>query len=95
MRLAQLQPYLVIVDAESDARDAPEHVDMAASDAARTIVMFTNDGDTSHVKDAPVYIVAVLAPQHIRLILKVALARITRSSVTSAAGVNKSDTWWH
>ena len=51
-RLAQLQPDLIIVDAESEARDALEHVVMATRDARRPIVMFTNDDDTTHVKDA-------------------------------------------
>jgi response regulator NasT len=48
-RLAQLQADLVIVDAESDARDALEHVVMATRDERRPIVMFTSDEDTSHV----------------------------------------------
>lgn len=79
-RLAQLQPDLVIVDAESEARDALEHVVMATREAPRPIVMFTNDEDTRHVKDAlaagvTAYIVAGLAPQRIRPILEVALAR--------------------
>lgn len=79
-RLAQLQPDLVIMDADSEARDVLEHVVMATRDAPRPIVMFTNDEDTSHVKDAlaagvTAYIVAGLAPQRIRPILEVALAR--------------------
>ena len=79
-RLAQLQPDMIIVDAESDARDALEHVVMATRDARRPIVMFTNDDDTSHVKDAvaagvSAYIVAGLSAQRIRPILDVALAR--------------------
>jgi len=79
-RLAQLQPDMVIVDAESDARDALEHVVMATRDAPRPIVMFTNDSDTSHVPDAvaagvTAYVVAGLAPERIRPILEVALAR--------------------
>ena len=79
-RLAQLQPDLVIVDAESEARDALEHVVMATRDAPRPIVLFTNDEDTTHVRDAVAagvcaYIVAGLAPQRIRPILDVALAR--------------------
>jgi response regulator NasT len=79
-RLAQLQPDLVIVDAESEARDALEHVVMATRDARRPIVMFTNDSDTSHVKEAvaagvSAYIVAGLAPERIRPILDVAMAR--------------------
>ena len=51
-RLAQLQPDLVIVDAESEARDALEHVVVATRDARRPIVLFTNDEDTTHVRDA-------------------------------------------
>ena len=79
-RLAQLQPDMIIVDAESEARDALEHVVMATRDERRPIVMFTNDADTSHVKDAvaagvSAYIVAGLSPERIRPILDVAMAR--------------------
>ncbi len=79
-RLSQLQPDMIIVDAESDARDALEHVVMATRDERRPIVLFTNDGDTSHVKDAvaagvSAYIVAGLEPARIRPILDVAMAR--------------------
>ena len=79
-RLAQLQPDMIIVDAESEARDALEHVVVASRDARRPIVMFTNDADTTHVKDAvaagvSAYIVAGLAPERIRPILEVAMAR--------------------
>jgi response regulator NasT len=79
-RLAQLQPDMIIVDAESEARDALEHVVVATRDARRPIVMFTNDNDTSHVRDAvaagvSAYIVAGLSVERIRPILDVALAR--------------------
>jgi response regulator NasT len=79
-RLAQLQPDLIIVDAESDARDALEHVVMATRDARRPIVMFTNDHDTNNARAAvaagvTAYIVAGLQPDRIRPILDVALAR--------------------
>ncbi len=82
-RLAQLQPDLIIVDAESDARDALEHVVMATRDARRPIVLFTNDDDSGHVKEAvaagvSAYIVAGLATQRIQPILQVALARFER-----------------
>jgi response regulator NasT len=78
-RLAQLQPDLIIVDSESEARDALEH-GAGHARGARPIVMFTNDEDTTHVKDAVAagvcaYIVAGLAPQRIRPILDVAMAR--------------------
>ncbi len=79
-RIEQLQPDLIIVDAESAARDSLEHVVMATRDERRPIVLFTNDEDTSHVKDAvaagvSAYIVAGLAADRIRPILDVAMAR--------------------
>jgi response regulator NasT len=79
-RIAQLQPDMIIVDAESDARDALEHVVMATRDARRPIVMFTNDQDTNNARAAvaagvSAYIVAGLKPERIRPILDVALAR--------------------
>ena len=79
-RLAQLQPDMIIVDAASDARDALEHVVMATRDERRAIVMFTNDNDTSHVKDfvaagVSAYVVAGLSSARIRPILEVAMAR--------------------
>lgn len=79
-RLAQLRPDMIIVDAESDARDALEHVVMATRDARRPIVMFTNDHDSRTAREAvaagvSAYIVAGLHPERIRPILDVALAR--------------------
>ena len=79
-RLAQLQPDMIIVDAESEARDCLEHVVMATRDARRPIVLFSNDNDTRHVKDAvavgvSAYIVAGLPAEQIRPILDVAMAR--------------------
>ena len=79
-RIAQLQPDMVIVDAESDARDALEHVVIATRDAPRPIVMFTNDSDPSHVRQAvaagvTAYVVSGMSPERIRPILDVAMAR--------------------
>jgi len=79
-RLAQLQPDMIIVDAESEARDSLEHVVMATRDARRPIVLFTNDSETTHVKAAvaagvSAYIVAGVSPDRIRPILEVAMAR--------------------
>lgn len=89
-RLAQLQADMVIVDAESDARDALEHVVMATRDARRPIVMFTNDSDTAHVNHAvasgvTAYIVAGLAPERIHPILTVAMARFKHEQAPDAA----------
>ena len=88
-RLAQLRPDLVIVDAESEARDALEHVVMATREAPRPIVLFTNDSDTSHVRDAvaagvTAYIVAGLETARIRPILDVALARFEHEQALRA-----------
>ncbi len=79
-RIRQLQPDMIILDAESDARDALEHVVVATRDERRPIVMFTNDDDTSDVRHAvaagvSAYIVAGLSAQRIRPILDVAMAR--------------------
>jgi response regulator NasT len=79
-RLAQIQPDLIIVDAEDQARDTLEHVVMATREARRPIVLFTDDGDTSHVKEAiaagvAAYVVAGLAPERVKPVLEVAMAR--------------------
>jgi response regulator NasT len=79
-QLAQIQPDLIIVDADSQARDTLEHVVMATRDARRPIVLFTDDADTTHVPDAiaagvTAYVVAGLAPARVRPVLEVAMAR--------------------
>lgn len=79
-RIVQLQPDLIVVDAESDARDALEHVVVATRDQRRPIVLFTDDEDITHVPDAVAagvcgYVVAGMAPERIRPVLAVAMAR--------------------
>jgi response regulator NasT len=79
-RLAQIQPDMIIVDAESQARDTLEHVVFATREARRPIVLFTDDSDTTHVKDAiaagvTAYVVAGLASDRIKPVLDVAMAR--------------------
>jgi response regulator NasT len=79
-RLAQLQPDLIVVDSESEARDALEHVVMATRDARRPIVMFTNDHNADSARAAvaagvTAYVVAGLHSDRIRPILDVAIAR--------------------
>ena len=79
-RLAQIAPDMVIVDAESGARDTLEHVVVATRDARRPIVLFTNDDDTSHVGAAiaagvTAYVVSGLAADRVKPVLEVALAR--------------------
>ena len=79
-RVAQIGPDMIIVDAESNARDTLEHVVMATRDERRPIVLFTQDEDMSHVGAAiaagvTAYVVAGLAPERIKPVLDVALAR--------------------
>src|SRR5206468_9463843 len=79
-RLNQIQPDMIIVDAQSQARDTLEHVVMATRDARRPIVLFTEDEDTSHVRAAiaagvTAYVVAGLAPERVKPVLDIALVR--------------------
>lgn len=79
-RIAQLQPDMIIIDAESDARDMLEHVVVATRDARRPIVLFTEDEKKSSMEAAMVagvsaYIVAGLQTARIKPVLEVALAR--------------------
>ena len=82
-RIAQLQPDLIIVDSESDARDVLEHIVIATRDARRPIVLFTED-DSAPAMEAAVaagvsaYIVAGLQAERVRPVLDVALARFRR-----------------
>lgn len=79
-RIAQIDPDMIIVDAESQARDTLEHVVMATREARRPIVLFTEDEDTSHVPAAiaagvTAYVVAGLATDRVKPVLDVAMAR--------------------
>ena len=79
-RLAQIAPDMIIVDAESQARDTREHVVMASREARRPIVLFTDDNDMTHMPDTiaagvTAYVVAGLAPERVKPVLDVALVR--------------------
>lgn len=79
-RLAQIGPDMIIIDADSQARDTLEHVVVATREARRPIVLFTQDNDTSNVQHAiasgvTAYVVAGLAPERIKPVLEVAMAR--------------------
>jgi len=82
-RIAQLQPDMIIVDSESDARDVLEHIVIATRDARRPIVLFTEDDAPASMDaalDAGVsaYIVAGLQAERVKPVLDVALARFRR-----------------
>ena len=74
-RVKQLQPDMIIVDAESEARDVLEHVVTATRDERRPIV---KDAVAAGVT---AYIVAGLSPERIRPILDVALARFQHEQI--------------
>jgi response regulator NasT len=79
-KLAALAPDMLVVDAESGARDAVEHVVWATREAPRPIVLFTDEHDPEHVREAVAsgvvaYVVAGLAPERVRPVIDVAVAR--------------------
>ncbi|HSW21710.1 MAG TPA: ANTAR domain-containing protein [Burkholderiaceae bacterium] len=79
-RLVALAPDVLVVDAESGARDAIEHVVWASRDAPRPIVLFTDEHDPSHVREAVAqgvvaYVVAGMAAERVRPVIDVAIAR--------------------
>ena len=79
-RLVQIQPDLIVVDAESQGRDILEHVVLATRDDRRPIVMLSDDPDTSYVRQAisagvSAYVVAGTTAAQIKPVLDVALAR--------------------
>ncbi|MFZ6675599.1 ANTAR domain-containing response regulator [Undibacterium sp. Xuan67W] len=79
-RIAQLQPDMIIIDAESDSRDVLEHMVLATRDAPRPIVLFTEDANQSNMAAAmeagvSAYVVAGLQAERIKPVLDVAMAR--------------------
>ncbi|MFS2216447.1 ANTAR domain-containing response regulator [Telluria sp. Tellsp104] len=82
-RIAQIQPDMIIIDSESDARDVLEHIVIATRDEPRPIVLFTDD-QTSSSMDAAIeagvtaYIVAGLQAERVKPVLDVAMKRFNR-----------------
>jgi two-component system, response regulator / RNA-binding antiterminator len=79
-QLAALAPDVLVVDAESGARDAIEHVVWATRAQPRPIVLFTEEHDPAHVREAVAqgvvaYVVAGMAPERVRPVIDVAIAR--------------------
>lgn len=88
-RISELKPDIVIVDAESEARDGLEHVVLATREAPRPIVLYTNDADTSYVREAVAagvcaYVAAGTDPSRIKPILDVAMARFQHEQALRA-----------
>lgn len=79
-RLAQIQPDLIVVDAESQGRDILEHVVMATRNERRPILMFSDDDDTSYVRRAiaagvSAYVAAGVPSDKVKPVIDVAMAR--------------------
>ena len=79
-RMGQIQPDLIVVDAESQGRDILEHVVMATRDERRPIVMFSDDEDTAYLRKAvaagvSAYVAVGTPAERIKPVLDVAMAR--------------------
>ena len=79
-RIGQIQPDLIVVDAESQGRDILEHVGMATRDERRPIVMFSDDEDTAYLRKAvaagvSAYVAVGTPAERIKPVLDVAMAR--------------------
>ena len=82
-RIGQIQPDMIIIDSESDARDVLEHIVIATRDERRPIVLFTEDQNPSSVDAAiaagvSAYIVDGLQAERVKPVLDVAMARFKR-----------------
>jgi response regulator NasT len=82
-RIAQIQPDMIIIDSESDAREVLEHIVIATRGEPRPIVLFTDDQTPASVDAAlaagvSAYIVAGLQAERVKPVLDVALARFKR-----------------
>lgn len=78
--VARQQPDVVIIEAESDWRDALENVCVATQHAPRPIVLFTENPDTGAARQAiaagvSAYVVAGLAAERVKPVMEVAIAR--------------------
>ncbi len=78
--LPQLQPDVIVIDADSPDRDTLENVCMISRDQPHPIVLFTDDDDEAKITQAiragvTSYVVKGIAPERIKPILQVAMLR--------------------
>ena len=78
--MQQLQPDVIVMDADAPDRDTLENVCLISRDQARPIVLFTDDEDTEKMTQAmragvTSYVVKGIAPDRIKPILQVAVLR--------------------
>jgi response regulator NasT len=79
-RLTTLAPDMIIIDTDSPDRDMLEHLCSMSRTQPRPVVMFTDDDSEATIRQAiragvTSYVVDGIAPEHIRPIVQVALAR--------------------
>jgi response regulator NasT len=80
VRVREAEPDVIIIDHDSPDRDTLEHVCLVTRDEPRPIVMFTQDREGAMIREAlqagvSAYVVDGLAPERLRPILEVAVAR--------------------
>lgn len=85
----RLNPDLIIIGAESPQRDTLEHIAVMTHQTPRPIVLFTDDPDRERMQRAiragvSSYVVAGLAPERLRPVLDVALARFEAEAALRA-----------
>jgi response regulator NasT len=79
-QVRETAPDVIVIDRDSPDRDTLEHVCMVTRDDPRPIVLFTDDGDRSMIRDAvrsgiSAYVVGGLTADRLRPVLEVAVAR--------------------
>ena len=89
-RIQQLQPDLIIIDAESDARDVLEDLVIASRQAPRPMVLFTEHSDDEQIQAAlragvSAYVVAGMQKERIKPVLDVALVLALLAAFLAAA----------
>lgn len=76
----ELQPDVVLIDADAPARDTLEDVCVASEYSERPVVMFTDDGNRDTIRAAlkagvAAYVVGSVPPERIEALLTVAIER--------------------
>lgn len=85
-RMAGLAPDVIIIDTDSPDRDMLEHLCAMSRTQPRPVLMFTDDDDESTIRQAiragvTSYVVDGIAPEAIRPIVQVAMARFEEDQI--------------
>jgi response regulator NasT len=79
-QVREVAPDVIVIDRDSPDRDTLEHVCLVTRDDPRPVVLFTDDGDRSMIRDAvragvSAYVIGGLSSERLRPVLDVAVAR--------------------